>query len=493
MNHFSRRDFLLGLGSVAAGAGMRLPPAERPARVDTTFPRGFLWGAATSAYQIEGAVDEDGRGPSIWDAFVQKPGAIWNGQTGREACDHYHRYREDVALMKMLGLRAYRFSISWPRVLPAGAGAINEKGLDFYQRLVDTLVAAGITPVVTLHHWDLPQALQERGGWMNRDSAGWFADCAALVAGHLSDRVPYWITINEPRSFVGAGYRLGVHAPGEQRPLREALQVGHHLLLAHGRGVQAIRASAKRPVQVSMGLDVSPCVPLTDSAEDVAAARAATFGGAPPTEGADTWWQHNVWWTDPVFLGKYPAEALALLGGHVPEIAPGDLETICQPLDYFALNLYGGWPVRAGKEGKPERVPEPPGAPLTAFNWPVVPESLRWAPKFLYERYRLPILVTENGLSCRDWVSIDGKVRDPQRIDFTARCLLELHRAMREGVPIRGYLHWTLMDNFEWHTGYRERFGLVYVDFATQKRIPKDSARWYARLIASNGKTRRES
>jgi len=313
-----------------------------------------------------------------------------------------------------------------------------------------------------------------------------------LVAGRLSNRVAYWITINEPRSFIGGGYRAGVHAPGEERPLREALQAGHHLFLAHGRGVQAIRASAARPVQVSIGLDVSPCVPATDSAEDIAAARAATFGGTPPIEGTETWWQHNAWWTDPPLRGPYPPEALALLGNHAPEVAPGDMETICQPLDYFALNLYGGWPVRAGKDGKPERVPESPGAPLTAFNWSVVPESLCWAPKFLYERYRLPILVTENGLSCRDWISLDGKVHDPQRIDFTARYLLELHRAMREGVPVRGYLHWTWMDNFEWHTGYRERFGLVYVDFPTQQRIPKDSARWYARVIASNGKTLRQ-
>lgn len=480
---------MTALGAVALSAGVRPSGAVSPPKKDTTFPKDFLWGAATSAYQIEGAVNEDGRGPSIWDVFVQKPGAVWQGQAGREACDHYHRYREDVALMKTLGLRAYRFSISWPRVLPSGAGAVNEKGLDFYQRLLDSLLAAGITPVVTLFHWDLPQALQERSGWMNRDSAGWFADYAAVVTRRLSDRAAYWITINEPRSFVGAGYRAGVHAPGEQRPLREALQVGHHLFLAHGRGVQAIRASAKRPVHVSIGLDVSPSVPATDSAEDVAAARAATFGGAPPSEGLEPWWQHNVWWTDPVMKGECPPEALALLGSNAPEVASGDMETMHQPLDYFALNLYGGWPVRAGKDGMPEPVPPPPGAPLTAFNWPVVPESLRWASEFLHERYQLPILVTENGVTCRDWVSLDGKVHDPQRIDFTARYLLELHRAIRKGVPVKGYLHWTLLDNFEWHTGYRERFGLVYVDFATQERIPKDSARWYARVIASNGKT----
>ena len=491
----TRRGFLAlaGGASFAAAADAlaqspgapQLPPASRES---AEFPKDFLWGAATSAYQIEGAVSDDGRGPSIWDVFEKKPGAIWNGQSARVACDHYHRFRDDVALMRSLGLRAYRFSVSWPRVLPDGAGAVNEKGLAFYDALVDALLAAGITPLLTLFHWDLPQALQLRGGWMNPDSAGWFADYATLVAKRLSDRVPYWMTLNEPKSFIGAGYRLGIHAPGEQRPLREALQAGHHLFLAHGRGVQAIRAAARRPVQVSLALDVSPSVPADPhSADDLAVARIATFGGAPPREGLETWWQHNAWWTDPPVRGRYPEEALAILGNDAPEVAPGDEAIIRQPLDFFAMNLYGGWAVRAGRGGQPETVPAPVGAPISAFNWQVVPEALRWAPRFLHERYGLPIVVTENGVSCRDWMALDGEVHDPQRIDFTARYLIELRRAMREGVPVRGYLHWSLLDNFEWATGYRERFGLVFVDFPSQRRIPKDSARWYAQLIASRG------
>ena len=493
----NRRRFLALAGGAAFGAASdilaqsRSPaPKAQPGRPTTAeFPKDFLWGAATSAYQIEGAVEDDGRGPSIWDMFEKKPGAIWNGQSGRVACDHYHRFRDDVALMKSLGLGAYRFSVSWPRVLPGGTGAVNEKGLAFYDALVDALLGAGITPLLTLFHWDLPEALQLRGGWMTRDAAGWFAEYAALVTKRLSDRVPYWMTINEPRSFIGAGYRLGIHAPGEQLPLREALQAGHHLLLAHGRGVQAIRANARRTVQVSLPLDFSPSVPASPhpGADDVAAARTASFSGAPPREGVEDWWHHNAWWTDPPFRGPYPEEALALLGSDAPEVLPGDETVIRQPLDFFALNLYGGWPVRAGRGGVAEPVSPPVGAPLTAFNWAVVPEALRWGPRFLHERYGLPILVTENGLSCRDWISLDGRVHDPQRIDFTARYLIELRRAMREGVPVRGYLHWSLMDNFEWHTGYRERFGLVFVDFESQRRVPKDSSHWYAQLIASRG------
>jgi beta-glucosidase len=483
----SRRTFL-GLAGGATLGVVAENFAEIPA---PEFPSNFLWGTATSAYQIEGAVETDGRGPSIWDVFEKKPGAIWDGQSARVACDHHRLFRDDVALMRSLGLRAYRFSVGWPRVLPEGTGAVNEKGLAFYEALVDSLLAAGITPLLTLFHWDLPQALQLRGGWMNRDAASWFADYAAVVAKRLSDRVSYWMTMNEPRSFIGAGYRLGIHAPGEQRPLREALQAGHHLYLAHGRGVQAIRANSRRPVQVSLALDFSPSVPagLHPTPDDDAAARAASFGGAPPREGLETWWQHNAWWTDPPFRGRYPEEALGILGADAPEVQPGDEALIRQPLDFFALNLYGGWPVRAGHNGQPEAVLQPIGGPLTAFNWPVVPEALRWGPKFLHERYGLPILVTENGVSCRDWISLDGRVHDPQRIDFTARYLLELRRAIREGVPVRGYLHWSLMDNFEWHTGYRERFGLVYVDFPSQRRIPKDSARWYSQLIASSGAT----
>jgi beta-glucosidase len=494
--HLSRRELLVGGGAaLSAGmgqaAGAREPQANR-AKVPNSppaFPRDFLWGAATSAYQIEGATREDGRGVSVWDTFCKKPGAIWKGQTGDPAADHYHRYSQDVALMKQIGLRAYRFSVAWPRILPEGAGAVNEKGLDFYKRLVDALLAAGIAPFLTLYHWDTPQALQDRGGWMNRDSADWFADYAAVLARAFSDRVTYWLTINEPRSLISGGYLSGVHAPGERRPLGELMRIGHHLNLAHGKAVQAIRASTQRKLQVSFAPDFSCAVPVTDSAADVAAAREGTFAVSRNSFTESGWWGCNSWWLDPFFAGKYPEEGLSALGSDRPEIRDGDMEIIGQPLDFLGINVYGGRLVRAGADGQQEPVPFSTGWPMSAFNWELTPDSLYWGPKWLHERYGKPIYVLENGLTLRDWISLDGAVHDPQRIDFIARHLLALRRAIREGTPVKGYLHWSLLDNFEWHAGYRERFGMIFVDYPTQRRIPKDSAKWYAKLIASNGAT----
>ncbi len=490
----TRREFLATSAAAAVGlaggvsplAGETARPPQNPA---TPFPKGFLWGASTSAYQIEGAAREDGKGPSIWDEFCRRPGAIWEAQSGDIACDHYHRYREDVRQMRALGLGAYRFSVSWPRILPAGTGAVNPKGLDFYSRLVDALLDAGVAPFLTLYHWDLPLALQQRGGWRNRDAADWFADYAATLARALADRVPFWLTMNEPRSFIGSGYRNGEHAPGEKLSLAEALHVGHILLLAHGKAVQAIRAHARRPLQVGMAPDASPSMPWSDAPPDVAAARSATFGAPPEYFRPEFWWRSNAWWIDPVFLGAYPAEGMAAAQQDAPEILAGDMETMAQPLDFFAVNIYGGHPVRAGADGKPERLTWPAGFPLSAFDWPITPDALYWGPKWLYERYHLPLYITENGLSCRDWISLDHCVHDPQRIDFMARYLGALQRAMHEGVPVRGYFHWSLLDNFEWAQGYRQRFGLIFVDFATQQRVLKDSAHWYAKLIASHGAT----
>jgi beta-glucosidase len=491
----SRRKFI-GLAGGAAISSALIPhgetsvgeaPAAPAKAMATSYPKDFLWGASTSAYQIEGATREDGRGESIWDVFCRKPDAIWNQQNGDVACDHYHRYAEDVRLMKQMGLRAYRFSVSWPRILPQGAGALNNKGLDFYQRLVDELLRSGITPFLTLYHWDFPQALEERGGWLNRDAADWFADYAADVARHLSDRVSFWLTLNEPRSFLGGGYVSAVHAPGAKLPLREVLRAGHVLNLAHGKAVQAIRAHAKRSVKIGWAPDCSPALPVSESAADIAAARAATFVVSREQFTARAWWRNNAWWFDPMFLGTYPADGLAQAGADAPEIVAGDMELIHQPLDFLGVNIYGGTLVRANSEGRAEVVPFPAEWPRAANNWEVTPDALYWGLKWLHERYRLPVYVLENGLSLHDWVALDGKVHDPQRIDFTARYLLSLRRAMSEGVPVNGYFHWSLLDNFEWHAGFRERFGLIYVNFATQKRIWKDSARWYAELIASNG------
>ncbi len=445
------------------------------------FPDNFVWGAATAAYQVEGAAYADGKGPSVWDMFCQKPGAIWHGQSGAEACDHYHRYAEDVALMQTLGLPAYRFSIAWPRVLPAGTGAVNPRGLDFYDALVDALLAAGIQPYVTLFHWDYPYELHCRGGWLNPDSPRWFADYADLMVRRLSDRVQHWMTFNEPQVFVGHGYQSGVHAPGDKLGPGEVLRATHHVLLAHGRAVQAIRAGAKAAPQVGFASCGSVRLPVSQRPEDVEAARQATFAAAP-----DNLWNF-AWFSDPIFLKRYPASVASQREAAQLPIGPGDMDLIGQPLDFHGVNIYMGAYTRAGADGQPEEVPFPPGHPITAYNWAVTPEALYWGPRFMWERYRAPVYITENGLGNVDWVAADGQVHDPQRIDFTARYLLALGQALQAGVDVRGYFHWSLLDNFEWAVGYQQRFGLVYVDFATQKRTPKDSAYWYQRVVATQG------
>jgi beta-glucosidase len=460
-------------------------PAVKPAK--SAFPANFIWGAATSAYQIEGAPREDGKDLSVWDEFVRQPGAIRDGTTGDTACDFYHRYAEDIARMQSIGLQAFRFSVAWTRVIPEGVGDINQKGLDFYSHLVDSLLAANITPIVTLFHWDTPLALMQRGSWEARDMASWFADYAALLSRMLSDRVKYWLTINEPRSFIGGGYVTGIQAPGEKLPRNEYMRAAHITLLAHGRAVQAIRANAKKPVLISYPCDFSPCLPETNSAANIAAAQAATFASPIDHFSAQFWWRENAWWLDPVYTANYPQDALTALGEDAPELRPGDLETIHQPLDFLATNIYGGRLVRAAQDGQSQLVAFPPGFPLTAMGWEVTPDAMYWGPKWLHERYKLPIFVTENGCSCRDWVSLDNQVHDPNRIDFTTRYLQALARASSEGIPVQGYLHWSLLDNFEWQEGYTQRFGMIYVDFPTQKRVLKDSAHWYASVIKSNG------
>lgn len=446
-----------------------------------SFPKDFVWGGAAASYQIEGAAVEAGKGPSVWDMFCRKPGAVWQGQTGEVACDHYHRYREDVALFRSLGLPAYRLSISWPRVLPSGVGDLNAQGLAFYDALVDELLAAGITPYVTLFHWDYPYELYCRGGWLNPDSPHWFAEYAEQVVHRLSDRVRHWITINEPQVFVGHGHQDGRHAPGDKLGLPQVLRVAHHVLLAHGRGVQAIRAAAKQPPVVGF----APCgavkMPADPRPQDIEAARQSMFAVSSP----DMW--NFGWFCDPVFLKRYPEDGVALFGTAMPLIKPGDMDLIAQPLDFLGANIYTGAYTRTGEAGKPEDLPSPPGQALTGYLWPVTPEALYWGPRFLWERYRTPIMITENGMANVDWVARDGGVHDPQRIDFTTRYLQALKRVTEAGVPVKGYFHWSIMDNFEWAVGFQQRFGLVYVDYVTQKRTPKDSAYWYREVIATNG------
>ena len=445
-----------------------------------TFSDGFVWGAAAASYQIEGAAFEDGKGLSVWDTFSHWKGKVWNGQNGDVICDHYHRYLEDVALMKAIGLQAYRLSLSWPRILPEGTGAVNAAGLDFYDRLVDELLAAGIAPYVTLFHWDYPYELYCRGGWLNRASSDWFAEYTEVVAQKLGDRVKHWMTHNEPSVFVAVGHEEGRHAPGVKLSFDQILRMSHNVLLAHGKSVQALRAHVP-DAQIGAAIVSKIGIPATDSGADIEAARRFMF----EFKSQDMW--HHNWWSDPMLKGEYPADAVALYGAMMPEIMPGDMETIQQPLDFYGMNVYNGLYVRAGEDGEPEVIPQPPGFPITAFHWPVTPEALYWGPRFIYERYGLPIVITENGLSNTDWVALDGKVHDPQRIDFMQRYLLQYRKAAADGVKLHGYFHWSVMDNFEWAEGTKHRFGLIHVDYTTGQRTLKDSAYWYSDVIKSNG------
>lgn len=446
-----------------------------------TFPADFSWGAATSAYQIEGAWDRDGKGLSVWDQYCRLPGMIWQGHHGQTACDHVHRFREDVDLMKQIGLQRYRFSICWPRVIPEGVGAVNPGGLAFYDALIDTLLEAGIEPAVTLFHWDYPLALYDRGGWLNRDSAGWFADYAAVLADAFSDRVRMWMTHNEPQCFIALGHRDGSQAPGLKLGRRDQLRAVHHSLLAHGRAVQALRSACKQPPQIGLVAVGLGGVPDRDTPEDIAAAEAYTFRGGDE----DLLW-NNRWWFDPVFLGQYPQDLLESLGDDAPEIREGDMACISEPTDFLGLNYYHAPRIRAAKQGW-KVLPHPPGAPMTQNGWVIQPEGLRWIPRFYQKRYKLPLIICENGLSTADQPSLDGAVHDTQRIDFLQRHLRQLRQALSDGTDIRGYFHWSLMDNFEWSLGYKERFGLIHVDFETQTRTLKDSALWYRDVIRSHG------
>lgn len=445
------------------------------------FPTDFAWGAASAAYQIEGAAFEDGRGLSVWDMFCRRPNAVWEGQSGEVSCDHYHHYREDVALMQSLGIKAYRLSISWPRVLPEGTGRVNPKGLAFYDALIDALLEAGITPWVTLYHWDMPYELYCRGGWLNPESANWFAEYARLMAEHFSDRVTHWMTLNEPQCFLQEGHREGTHAPGDQLNWPEVLLAAHHVLLAHGKSMQALRASAQQPLKIGFAPVGETCMPATETPADIEAARLAMFS----IFDWNLW--NNTWFADPVLLGHYPEDGLVFYGKAVPDFPPADMDIIRQPLDFYGMNTYRGAFVRVGSIGIPEEAPLPLGYPQTSYNWQITPECLYWGPRFFWERYHLPIVVTENGLANADWIAEDGGVHDPQRIDYTRRHLRQLKQAIEDGVPVEGYFHWSIMDNFEWAQGYRQRFGLIYVDYPSSKRIPKDSAQWYKRVIATNG------
>lgn len=445
------------------------------------FRDDFVWGVATAAFQIEGAAREDGKGPSVWDMFCRKPGAVYGGHTGDVADDHYHRTAEDIALMKQLGVGAYRFSVSWPRVMPEGVGSVNEKGLAFYDRLVDDLLAAGIAPYCTLFHWDFPLALYHRGGWMNRDSADWFAEYTAVIVDRLSDRVRHWMPQNEPQVYLELGHGTGTHAPGDRLARHEVLTAAHHSNLAHGKSVRAIRDRAKTPPLVGCVPAVRSAYPDTDAAADVEAARRWVYGARPE----DLW--SNTFFMDPVMFGRYPEGLAEACGERWPSFPDADLDVIHTGLDFMGLNIYQGPRVKAGPNGDPVIVPYPVGGANTMFKWEVSPEVMYWTPKFLIERYGLPAYITENGCSGMDWVALDGKVHDGPRIDFLHRYLREFKRLADEDADLRGYFQWSMLDNFEWAEGYRERFGIVHVDYQTLARTPKDSYWWYRDVIAANG------
>ncbi|MFZ5912197.1 MAG: GH1 family beta-glucosidase [Chloroflexota bacterium] len=431
------------------------------------FPHNFLWGAATAAYQIEGAWNEDGKGESIWDRFSHTPGRVTNGDTGDIACDHYHRYLDDVALMRRLGLKAYRFSTAWTRILPAGRGRINAPGLDFYDRLVDALCAANIEPFLTLYHWDLPQVLHEEGGWTNRSVAYAFADYAALMVKRLGDRVKFWTTFNEPSVVMFDGYLVGEHAPGIQ-DARAAYQVGHHLVLAHGLAVQAMRGVAPS-LNYGIVLNHWGQEPASDDPADVAAADAA-------------WNQGESLFLDAIFKGYYSPQIYDMLGESIPVIQGGDMALIAQKLDYLGLNFYSRNVYAATGPVDPV-----PGAEYTEMGWEVCAPALRRLLVKLNNEYHLPpIYITENGAAFQDEVSADGKVHDPRRLDYLKQHFIQTRLAMQDGVDVRGYFVWSLLDNFEWAHGYTKRFGLVRVDYETQARIVKDSGEWFSRVIASN-------
>lgn len=448
------------------------------------FPQGFSWGAATAAYQIEGAAGEGGRKPSVWDTFSAIPGRVLEGNTGAEACDHYHRYEEDVRLMAELGIKHYRFSIAWPRIVPEGRGAVNEAGVDFYKRLVDCLLAHGITPHATLFHWDSPQALEELyGSWQSRQMAVDFADYVSVVVGRLGDRITHWMTINEIPCFTHMGYgtQQPPHAPGSiVNSKKQVWQTSHHALLAHGLGCQAIRATSPQPCKIALVDNIAVTVPIAESPAHIAAAQQAfhTCG-------------QNGGIIFPALTGAYSPAMLAELGADAPDIQPGDLETIHQRLDAIGLNIYTGTYVRAvdNRRGY-EFLPLPPGYPRLHMPWlNIVPESIYWGIRHISDTLgctELPVFITENGCATQDEVNPNGEVIDTDRIMYLRQHLKAAHRATSEGYPLLGYFLWSLMDNFEWAWGYQRRFGLIYVDYATQKRIPKASFEWYSECIRQN-------
>lgn len=443
------------------------------------FPKDFIWGSATASYQVEGAVNQDGRGESIWDRFSHTPGKVLNGDTGDVACDHYNRYREDVQLMKELGLKGYRFSVAWPRIYPHGKGQVNQKGLDFYDSLVDELLKAGIEPIVTLYHWDLPQALQDMGGWDNRDVADYFAEYAFKMYDVLGDRVKKWITHNEPWVVAFLGNAFGQHAPG-YRDFALAVRISHHLLISHAKAVQAYRQSGNDGGgQIGITLNLTPVYPASDTVEDN---QAVQFQDG----------FQNRWFLDPVFKGTYPEDMLGYYREKydAPVIRPGDMELLANnPIDFLGINYYTRAVVKKGEQDGFDSVQQvQPEGKYTEMGWEVYPQGLYDLLMRIHRDYNAPnIYITENGAAFKDDRIVDGTVDDQDRLEYLKGHFEAAYRAIQDGVNLKGYYVWSFMDNFEWAYGYSKRFGIVYVDYETLKRTPKRSALWYRDVIAENG------
>ena len=478
MKNITRRQFgqTAAAAAVTAYAAMALPKFAygEPLPATLNYPKGFLWGCATAAYQIEGGARDDGRGPSVWDTFSHTPGKTYHGDTGDVADDSYHLYKEDVRLLKNLGVGGYRLSISWSRVFPEGKGRVNPKGMDYYERVVDELLANNIAPYITLFHWDLPQALP--GGWQSRDTSKAFADYAAYVTRRLGDRVHHFMTTNEFTCFTDLGYRDGRFAPGLKLPAAEANQVRHHGILAHGLAVEAIRANTPAGTQVGLAENATVFVPVIESPEHIAAAQKATR-------------ESNAPFLTTLMEGKYPESYLEHEGANAPKVEAGDMKAIGSPLDFVGLNIYTPYYVRADDSAKGYAVvPYPASAPHMASPWIVLgPECTYWSVRNVCDLWKVPaIYITENGTSSDDVLTPQDQVYDTDRVMYLRNHLTHLHRAVSEDYPVKGYFLWSLLDNFEWADGYSKRFGIHYVDFKTQKRTPKLSAEWYKDVIAKN-------
>jgi len=483
MIRFNRRYFgrLAAMFAASSALPMEKIVAE-PAKgeavgaSDRSFPAGFLWGSATASYQVEGAVKEDGRGVSIWDTFSHIPGKTHNGDTGDVADDSYHRFPEDIALMKALGLKACRFSIAWPRIFPDGTGKPNQKGIDHYRIFTEALLEAGIQPFCTLYHWDLPQALEDKGGWQSKETSQAFGEYAGYTAGKLGDLIKNWMTMNEISSFIELGYGSGIHAPGLKLPPQKLAQARHHAVLGHGLAVQAIRANSKG-ARVGSAESLRPMVPAFNAPEHIDAAKKAMV-------------EENAMYLNVMHTGKYTDHYLQRLGADAPTFTAEELKVIGSPLDFQGLNIYTADPVRAADNALGyEKMSNPASYPHMASPWLTIgPEALYWCPKITAEVWNLKeIYITENGCSADDVIAADGQIYDTDRVMYLNAYLTQLQRAVSEGVPVKGYFLWSLLDNYEWADGYDKRFGITYVDFKTQKRTPKLSSKFYANLIARGG------